>query len=104
MVRPAKGAPSTSTRGEPARAIGSCSYVDDPQNRIECLEGAVQDSFWDPSGADNALEFCGLLKVDGEVDRCYSTIVGRAHDIYPDPTDLAAFCARVPESRRTGCP
>ena len=93
-----------STRGDPARAIVSCSYVDDPENRIECLEGAVQDSFWDPSGADNALGFCGLLKVDGEVDRCYATIVGRAHDIYPDRADLAAFCARVPESRRAGCP
>ena len=91
------------TRGEPKKAIRFCSYVQDPQNRQECLSGAVQDSFWDAGGADDALALCGLLSDATEKARCYWTIIWRARDLYPTPADLQAFCARVEEGYRQGC-
>ena len=92
------------TRGNPEEAIQSCSYVQDPQNRLDCLAGAVQDSLWDAGGADDALALCGLLSDSEEKARCYWTIIWRAKDIYDSAADLQAFCARVEEGYRQGCP
>jgi plastocyanin len=92
------------TRGNPKRAIEQCSFADDPRDRLDCLDGAVQDSFWDVGGADNALAFCGLLKEAEEKSRCYTTIIARAHDIYQSPSELQRFCARVEEGYRKQCP
>ena len=91
------------SREDPEKAIRLCSYPAEKRHRLGCLEGAVQDSFWDPTGADNALRFCGILEEEAEA-RCYSTIISRAHAIYQTPSDLAAFCAKVEENYRTGCP
>jgi len=77
------------TRGNPARAIELCSNAQESTNRLDCLSGAVQDSFWDAGGADDALEFCALLEQDKAKTRCYATIIPRAHQIYQDPADTA---------------
>lgn len=92
------------TRGNPARAIEFCSFVDKPDYRTYCLEGAVQDSFWDEGGADNALAFCQMLYEEAEKTACYRKIVTRAHDIYTAQADLETFCARVEEGYRERCP
>ena len=91
------------TRGNPEKAIELCSYVDDPANRLECLGGAAQDSFWDPSGADDALTFCEILTQDDEKRRCYLIIVDRAGFIYDDEQARVEFCKRVEEAYREGC-
>lgn len=92
------------TRGRPAEAIKDCGYVSAGPFRLDCLEGAVQDSFWDKGGADDALTFCGLLPDTEEAGRCYNTIIARAHQIYDTPAGLGEFCLRVPEAYRRGCP
>ena len=92
------------SRDQPQKAIGLCATVQGRANRIDCLEGAVQDSFWDVGGADNALAFCGLLDDHDEKARCYFTIVTRAHDIYQGAAELQGFCARVEEGYRQDCP
>ncbi len=91
------------TRGDPERAIRLCSYAEDPANRLDCLDGAVQDSFWDPTGADNALAFCRILDEDDEKRRCYSTIVERARFVLGNPLAFEGFCSRVEASYREGC-
>lgn len=79
-----------------AREIKECGWVSDQTMRIECLNGAVQNSFWDPTGQDLALEFCRLL-VDGfEKRRCYETIFARAPEVIFAKADLESFC-RKPE-------
>ena len=92
------------TRGEPDRAISLCYHAQDPANRQDCLVGAAQDAFWDAQGADDALAFCRLLDDTLEKERCYSTIIVRAHSIYQRPPELRAFCARVEDGFREGCP
>ena len=92
-----------STRGNPEKAIEFCSYVDDLANRLECLGGAAQDTFWDPSGADDALTFCEILTQDDEKRRCYFIIVDRAAFIFDDEGTRSEFCARIPEAYRRGC-
>jgi hypothetical protein len=67
------------------------------------LVGAVQDWFWDVSGADQALSFCALVSGEHK-GACYSTLTGRATSIYPDAQGLVAFCARVEERYRGACP
>ena len=91
------------TRGDPERAIRLCSYAENPANRLDCMDGAVQDSFWDPSGADDALAFCRALDEDDEKRRCYSTIVERARLVLDDPLALKGFCGRVEAGYREGC-
>ena len=92
------------SRGTPEQAIQLCSYVEDEQNHLDCLDGAVQDSFWDADGAANALAFCGMLSDGDQKHRCYSTIIRRAHYIYQTPADLQAFCDKVEDGYRSRCP
>ena len=91
------------SRGNPEQAIQLCSYVQDGRDRRDCLAGAVQDTFWDAGGSDNALAFCELVQ-DDEKNRCYSTIIARAHHIFGTPQELQTFCGRIEERYRAGCP
>ncbi len=85
------------TRGEPQRAIASCSYATTATNRRRCLSGAVQDSFWDSSGADTALSFCGALADSGDKQACYTTITRRARELPLNSADFERFCDRIEE-------
>ena len=77
--------------------------MQDGRDRRDCLAGAVQDTFWDASGSDNALAFCGLVQEE-EKSRCYSTIIARAHHIFGTPEELWVFCGMVEEDHRKACP
>lgn len=92
------------TRGNPELAIKSCSQVAVLENRLDCQDGAVQDSFWDAGGADDALGFCRMLVGERDKTRCFFVIVNRAHQIYENPSDLQAFCGKVEAEYRKGCP
>ncbi len=48
---------------------------------MQCLIGAVKNSFWDPAGQDPALTFCALLNAKAEKDACYETIFSRAPEV-----------------------
>lgn len=91
------------TRGDSQRAIKLCSNSPGADDRLNCQEGAVQDSLWDLAGADNALAFCQALQSDSEKRRCYSVIVRRAAHLYNSPSDLQGFCARIKEAYRDEC-
>jgi len=72
--------------------------------RTDCLVGAVQDWFWDASGADRALRFCALISEASQKGVCYLTLIIRAASIYPDPQAVAEFCAKVEADYRRSCP
>ena len=91
------------TRGDPARAIELCGIIRGFDNRLDCLEGAVQDRFWDRSGEDEALTFCALLEDEDGKRACHWTIIHRARDVYSGSDGFASFCARVEEPYAIWC-
>lgn len=85
------------------REITECRYVTDNGHRIECLNGAVQNSFWDPSGQNLALEFCRLLADDTEKSSCYTTIFSRAPEVISSKDDLERFCSKAESQYQSKC-
>ena len=83
------------TRKDPAAAIRYCSHVPAGPNRTYCIEGAVQDRFWEKSGADDALAMCAMVENATEKDACYATIVARARDIFPTREEFDGFCSQI---------
>ncbi len=90
-------------RGRVAGAIQSCTHAPKDAPRINCLIGAVQNSFWDPSGQEPALTFCALLNAKAEKDACYETIFSRAPQILPTMREMQDFCAKAEAPYRTSC-
>ncbi len=84
-------------------AIAACNFVLKGDHRIECINGAVQDAFWDPTGQDAALHFCQLLTDKGEKDACYQTIFGRAPDVLTSKKDLGTFCNKAEDGYQKMC-
>ncbi len=91
------------TKGHPERAIDICRYPGQPQQRVDCLIGAIQDAFWEAGDAETGLKFCRLLDDPGDKRVCYTEITGRARQVLPDQAALGRFCARIEERYRAGC-
>ena len=91
------------TRKDPATAILYCSYVPAGPYRADCIGGAVQDRFWEITGADDALAMCAMIEDVTEQDVCYSTIIVRARDLYTTTEGAEGFCARVDTRWRNWC-
>ena len=83
------------TRHDPDRAIEYCDYVPAGQLRVECIKGAVQDWFWDESGAEEATAFCALLADGAYKDGCYDMIIVRARDVFTTLEEAEAFCSSL---------
>ncbi len=83
--------------------IKACEYVTNEENKIQCLNGAVQNSFWDPSGQTAARKFCELLQKPQEKQACYGIIFERANQLISSTSLLQAFCAPVEENYKTQC-
>ena len=90
-------------RSDSDGAIKTCARVPFGTSRIHCLNGAVQDSFWDASGQDNALAFCRSLTDTNEQDSCYRTVFARATQILIAKGDLSAFCRKISGIYRKHC-
>jgi hypothetical protein len=90
-------------RGRVAGAIQSCTHAPKDAARINCLIGAVQDSFWDRDGQDPALTFCALLNTKAEKDACYETIFKRAPQILLSQSERQNFCGKVEAEYRSSC-
>ena len=91
------------TGGDAHSSIERCSTVIDPTNRAYCIEGAVQDGFWDASGADKAAEMCSLIEDIHSQFACYRTIVFRALELYETKSEYLGFCELVEVGFRTWC-
>jgi hypothetical protein len=91
------------TRGDPAKAIRYCAFAPLGESRAACIEGAVQDRFWEESGGDEALTMCRLVSDEAAQDACYSTIIERAKDVLGSAKKYSVFCDRIPSGRRHWC-
>ena len=91
------------TRKDPAAAIRYCGYASKGHNRIACIEGAVQDRFWEETGADEALTMCGLLDDEAEQQACYWRIIVRARDVFSTKEEFDDFCAKIDTRWREWC-
>ena len=84
-------------------SIRDCQEAPFGDPRIWCLDGAVQNTFWDPSGQDVALEFCLLLQDEVEKAACYETIFRRAPLVLESSSDLEEFCMKAEEVFQVPC-
>ena len=84
-------------------AIVDCGSVPFGETRTWCLIGAAQNTFWDPTGQDVALDFCSRLDDPMEKDACYNTIIKRAPLVIEAQADLEAFCMKAEEDFRDVC-
>jgi hypothetical protein len=92
------------TLGEPAEAIQMChSYVDEPINKVSCIQGAVQARFWETAKASEALSMCQMLADQAEKSGCYWMIIVRAKELYPTRPGYDAFRAQVEQAYRPWC-
>ncbi len=91
------------TRKDPATAILYCGHAPAGPNRVDCIEGAVQDRFWEKSGADDALAMCAMVESVAEQDTCYGTIVERARHVLSTREEFDGFCARIGTRWRKWC-
>lgn len=83
--------------------IEACGNVADENYKIQCLNGAVQNSFWDPSGQTAARTFCQLLQNTAEKQACYSTIFERASQLIKNEADRRTFCTSIETSYKEQC-
>lgn len=86
-----------------AGAIKACGAINDASNRLFCLNGAVQNYFWEPSGQAAALSFCATLQMATEKESCYTTIAQRAALVLPTTTAKARFCYNVEAPWQSRC-
>jgi plastocyanin len=86
-----------------ARQIHECNYATESDNRLACLSGAVQNSFWDPTGQTVAIDFCMRLTQDSEKQGCYTTIFDRATQLLTTRAQLDIFCAAVEDAFMETC-
>ncbi len=93
---------SPQAKNNPERAIELCQNAPEGKDRLDCLDGAVQDTFWDPAGQETALRFCEHLTAPDELMRCYMVITGRAPQVL-DKAGVIAFCKKIPEQYRLYC-
>ncbi len=84
-------------------AIEECGSAPAGDPRIWCLNGAVQNTFWDPAGQDQALDFCARLQVEAEKSGCYDTIFRRAPQVLIQEADLQTFCGKAEPSYQEAC-
>lgn len=85
------------------RQITECGHVSTESNKILCLNGAVQNSFWDPSGQTQSIDFCAQLSEAKEKQSCYSTIFQRATELLTTATENQNFCAAIEPAYKTTC-
>lgn len=91
------------TRKDPMLAIQYCGHAAPGADRVACIEGAVQDRFWEASGAEGALDMCGLLVEPAEQDVCYRVIIARAREILTAGDQFDAYCAQIDAAWRQSC-
>lgn len=76
-------------------AFRECQFATKGIARTSCIEGAVQDTFWDPSGKEKAIRFCSLPTDREELRACWQTITTRASEVLSS-SDYQSFCKKVP--------
>lgn len=80
---------------EPTDALRICGAANTEANEINCLLGAIQNTFWDSAGQSDALNFCLTLTAEAHKTACYWSIYDRAVSVLPDEAAVANFCTKI---------
>ncbi|MCY4134573.1 MAG: hypothetical protein OXG30_06620 [bacterium] len=93
---------------DPAETIGHCRHAAASADNADCIREAAQNGFWEPVGADRAVEFCAMLDADPTAypqsrDSCYWSIQQQAGYVLVTPEERWAFCEKLPANRQAGC-
>ena len=93
---------------DPAETIGHCRHATAVDDNAGCIWEAVQNGFWEPVGAERAVEFCALLDADPAAhpesrDACYGSILAQADYVLASPRERHAFCRMLPPNRQEAC-
>lgn len=94
---------SSVNRTNPKNAVISCEEAPDGTHRLACHKGILQDMFWDKTGKEEALLFCGYLNSQQEQSNCYTTLIVRAKELFDKQSDLVAFCNQLPQQYQKQC-
>ncbi len=91
------------TQGQPEKSIALCMNAPYGSFRRGCLSGAVQDTFWDTSGQDTAIQFCKNLIDAKEKEACYTIIISRATQLLGTKGEKETFCQKVENKYTAAC-
>lgn len=91
------------TRGDPKASIELCGYVIGIDNRASCIEGAVQDRFWDIGGANEAMALCNLVKEEASKTGCYNVIIQRGANLFANNDSFHSWCRKVEKRYLSWC-
>ena len=87
---------------DPERSRAVCMDIAYIPGRNGCLEGALNNLFWDPSHADRTIAFCELALRSSFEEICYDRMVTQAAEVLPRE-DMSAFCAKLPKQYQGMC-
>lgn len=85
-------------------AIKACLTAPEGEYRVDCLDGAIQDTFWDSSGQDDAIGFCKLLTDKEQKAYCYNLIFQRVPQVLTSKEEIKTFCAKAEKEYQQLCP
>ena len=93
---------------DPATSIEYCRYAPTVDQDAACTRGAVQNGFWEKTGAPRAVQYCALLDDDPAShpvirEVCYQTIITRARDVFEATAEHEEFCSWLPTARQAEC-
>ena len=93
---------------DPATAIRLCKNAAEALPNFWCVQGSVQNGFWEPPGAQRAIQYCALLAEDpeaypGSISGCYEMITRRAGEVLIEPAALSGFCSQIPDGYQASC-
>lgn len=81
--------------------IKDCDFATG-DHQTDCIIGAVQDQFWDKTGANQGLEFCKLLTKPGQKKVCYINLLNRAKELLTKH-EAVSYCNSFEEAYRFVC-
>lgn len=88
--------------GKPEEAIRACDLATGVFRTL-CLTGAIEDTFWDASGADTGFAFCRALSNATDKKMCYGLQFARATQIFTTESEFRSFCAKAEPDYRDRC-
>ena len=87
---------------DPVGSYEACMAVAYVPGRNGCLEGVLNNSLWDPSQADGAIELCALSLGTSFEEICYDRLMTQITEVVPKQ-EVQHLCRKLPERYQAEC-
>lgn len=87
---------------DPAQSREVCMRIAYVPGRNWCLEGTLNNLFWDPSQASGAVAFCALSLESSFEEICYDRLMTQATEVVSKDA-LSDFCQTLPTRYQSEC-